>query len=261
MVACLGIGFPAGREGPMVHIGACIGAGLSRGYSKKICGVLVGEKLRLWGSMDTPERRRDYVIIGSVCGVAVAFGAPIGAILFALEEMSSYWSPNLTFQTFVAACVGGYIMALLVSRTAVHDEGWVLFGSDGPTHEFSSWEIPLFMALGVVGGLLGALYNYIHISMSKLRKRVMKGRKGWKVVEAFIMIMLVMSVFYWLPTFYGCLEIPTGQEFNKSGIHFVRLTCEEGTEYNEMATLAHNPQERLLTQVCTFFGLKRGFPR
>eukprot|EP01061_Rhynchopus_euleeides_P018318 TRINITY_DN30277_c0_g1_i1.p1 TRINITY_DN30277_c0_g1~~TRINITY_DN30277_c0_g1_i1.p1 ORF type:complete len:788 (+),score=318.74 TRINITY_DN30277_c0_g1_i1:64-2364(+) len=249
MIACLGIGFPAGREGPMVHIGACIGAGISRGYSKKLCGVLAGERMRLWGNMDTPERRRDYVVIGSVCGVAVAFGAPIGAILFALEEVSSYWSPALTFQTFVSACVGGYIIGILISGTSVHNEGWVLFGSHGPTHEFAAWEIPLFAAVAAGGGLIGTLYNYIHIQMCKWRKVVVKGDKTRRVVEAFIMIFITMSVFFWLPTFYGCEDVPETSEFNKSGIHVVHLTCEKGVQYNQMATLAHSPQERLLFQL------------
>ena len=247
MAACLGIGFPAGREGPMVHIGACIGAGISRGYSKQLCGVLMGERFRIIKHMDTPEKRRDYVVIGSVCGVSVAFGAPIGAILFALEEVSSYWSPILTFQTFVSACIGSYIAGIMVSRSSIHNEGWVLFGEE-QQHSFETWEIPLFITVAASGGLIGGLYNNIHNRTTKLRKATMKGDPYLRVVEAFVMIMVVMSIFFWLPTLYSCTKIPTGERFNRTGIHFVRLTCDE-TSYNEMATLAHAPAERVLTQV------------
>ena len=58
--------------------------------------------------------------------MAAAFGAPIGGILFSLEEVSSFWDPELTWTTFIAATVAAFTVEAL--RTAADGDGSTQIG-------------------------------------------------------------------------------------------------------------------------------------
>lgn len=73
----------SGAEGSMIHIGAGVASGVTRGnrlrqqylqFSPSILGIFHNDR-----------DRKDFVCAGAGAGMAAAFGAPVGGMLFALE--------------------------------------------------------------------------------------------------------------------------------------------------------------------------------
>ena len=48
-------------------------------------------------------------------GIASAFGAPVGGLLFAMEEVSSFWKNKLSWQVFFCCMVATFTTDLLNS--------------------------------------------------------------------------------------------------------------------------------------------------
>ena len=54
-----------------------------------------------------PKDKRDFVTAGVSVGVAAAFNAPIGGLLFAFEEVASFWQQSLGWQVGGSGSVKG----------------------------------------------------------------------------------------------------------------------------------------------------------
>ena len=72
LILSVASGLSLGKEGPFVHIAACVGNISCRMFSK-------------YNHND--GKRREVLSASAASGVAVAFGAPIGGVLFSLEEV------------------------------------------------------------------------------------------------------------------------------------------------------------------------------
>jgi chloride channel 7 len=99
---CVASGLPVGPEGPMIHIGGAIGAALSQGHS-----TTLGFTTNIFRRFRNPRDKRDFVTAGVAVGVATAFNAPIGGLLFAFEEVASFWKHSLGWQVSSSLMGGG----------------------------------------------------------------------------------------------------------------------------------------------------------
>ena len=90
LVMSVGSGLNLGKEGPCVHMACCIANLCSRMFDK-----IKGNHLK----------RREMISCASAAGVGVAFGAPIGGVLFALEEVSYYFSHYVLWRAFFCALI------------------------------------------------------------------------------------------------------------------------------------------------------------
>ena len=133
----LGSGLALGKEGPTVQIGAALAAQLS-----------------LWVPT-SPEHRRQLIAAGAGAGLAAAFDAPIAGVLFVVEELLQDVSGITLGTAILASFIGAVVSRVLGNRSLNLD----LHDLAAPATSFFVEEIPFYVILGVLAGLLGALFN------------------------------------------------------------------------------------------------------
>lgn len=157
-VVALGSGLSLGRQGPTVHVGAALAAQLSR-----------------WVPASA-EYRRQLIAAGAAAGLAAGFNAPIAGVLFVVEELLQDVS-NLTLGTAIIASFIGAVISRLLGG-----EGLSL-NLAAATYEtsFSLPEIPLFLILGVLAGLLGGVFNRGVLLSLKFNRRLLPIALPWRI--------------------------------------------------------------------------------
>lgn len=93
-------GMCLGKEGPFVHISTCV-------------GYLVGRLFPKY--RDNGRKMRELLSAACSSGLSVAFGAPIGGVLFSYEEISTYFPRKVLWRAFLCSAVAA--MVLKVRRT------------------------------------------------------------------------------------------------------------------------------------------------
>lgn len=127
-VVSLGTGSSLGREGPVVHMGATIGAWLTRALH-----------LRRGAA-------RTLLGCGVASAVAASFNAPLAGALFAHEVALGHYALT-AFAPIVLASVSGTILTRLYYG---HTAAFII-----PSHNIASFlEFPAFALLGVCAGVL-----------------------------------------------------------------------------------------------------------
>ncbi|KAL4241084.1 H(+)/Cl(-) exchange transporter 7 [Mactra antiquata] len=188
VVSAVAGGLAVGKEGPMIHSGAVVAAGISQGRSSTF-----RFDLNLFEYFRTDTEKRDFVSGGAAAGVSAAFGAPVGGVLFSLEEGASFWNQALTWRIFFASMLSTVTLNIVAScRNGkcldLSSPGLFNFGRFDTT-SYNSVEILLFITMGVIGGLLGALFNHINYKLTIFRNRYIH-YKFLRVVEAMIVAMI-----------------------------------------------------------------------
>jgi chloride channel 7 len=89
-------GLFVGKEGPIVHISCCI-AVFVNDFARKL------DFTRMFAHGTDPKSKMTLVSIAIALGVAAAFRAPIGGILFALEETTLRWTDSTSVRAFFGA--------------------------------------------------------------------------------------------------------------------------------------------------------------
>ncbi|KAJ3169274.1 glycerol ethanol, ferric requiring protein [Geranomyces variabilis] len=144
-------GLAVGKEGPMIHVACCVGNVFPRLFPK------------YWRN---EARKREILSAASGAGIAVAFGAPIGGVLFSLEELSSFFPAKTMVRSFFCALVATVTLQLIDPYRGKRVLYQVTYSR--PWHFF---ELIFFIILGVFGGLIGVLLISVNRRVQKFRKQ------------------------------------------------------------------------------------------
>nr|XP_033335693.1 H(+)/Cl(-) exchange transporter 7 [Megalopta genalis] len=223
-------GLAGGKEGPMIHSGAVVAAGISQGKS-----TTFKKDFKIFQYFREDHEKRDFVSGGAASGVSAAFGAPIGGVLFSIEEGTSFFNQSLTWRTFFASMITTFTLNIVLStyhgRPGDLSYPGLLNLGKFETIPYKIYEIPLFMIMGTIGGMLGALWNHINYKITCFRLRYIN-RKSLKVVEALLIGVLSATMGFVMIYFLNDCK-PLGQDPTKFPI---QMFCREG-EYNAVAAL------------------------
>lgn len=162
-------GLSLGKEGPMVHIAICIGNILSYLFPK-------------YGRNEA--KKREVLSAAAAAGVSVAFGAPIGGVLFSLEEVSYYFPLKTLWRSFFCALVAAFIVR---SINPYGNEHSVLFFVEY-NKPWIFYELIPFTIIGVFGGLLGTLFIRANVWWARYRKNSRLGQYPVMEVSAIALL-------------------------------------------------------------------------
>ncbi|CAL5337687.1 hypothetical protein CsSME_00020944 [Camellia sinensis var. sinensis] len=252
-IGSVGGGLALGKEGPLVHTGACIASLLGQGGSTKY--HLSSRWLQFFNS---DRDRRDLVTCGCAAGVAAAFRAPVGGVLFALEEVTSWWRSQLMWRVFFTSAIVAVVvrtaMGWCKSGKCGHfgSGGFIIWDISGGQEDYSFEELLPMAVIGVIGGLLGALFNQLTRYITYWRRNYLhkKGNRV-KIIEVCLISLITSVISFGLPLFRECTPCPESDP--SSGIecprppgmygNYVNFFCGKDNEYNDLATIFFNTQD------------------
>eukprot|EP00026_Physarum_polycephalum_P002045 Phypoly_transcript_02049.p1 GENE.Phypoly_transcript_02049~~Phypoly_transcript_02049.p1 ORF type:complete len:942 (+),score=158.82 Phypoly_transcript_02049:112-2937(+) len=246
MICANSSGLQVGAEGPMIHVGAIVGNGVSQMQSKEL-----GFKIPGMRHFRNDRDKRDFITSGAGAGVAAAFGAPLGGTLFSLEEVSSFWSTLLTWRTFFTCMIAVFITKLFSQIQAGKKDigGLMIFdvGSGGGSQTYQVWEIVPFLVIGVLGGLLGGAFTALNLWIGRIRVAKINKKNQWRVAEVVAIAAVSSCLQFLLPFLSDCAPLPEGAD----EADFTRHYCGEN-QYNELASILFTSNEKTIKNLFTF---------
>lgn len=157
----IGTGGSVGAEGPVI-----------------VAGAATASKLGLW-LRASPNRLRTLVGCGAAAGISAAFNAPIAGVVFGIEKILGA-AGGMALGPFVVAS----ILAATVGRAAFGNHPVLALPAEFGVR--SAWELLLYVALGLVTGVVAVFYS----------------RGVWKAQDLFALIR-----WRWLQVALGALVV------------------------------------------------------
>lgn len=168
-VFAVSTGMCLGKEGPFVHISTCV-------------GYLVGMLFPKY--RDNGRKMRELLSAACSSGLSVAFGAPIGGVLFSYEEISTYFPRKVLWRAFLCSLIAAMVLKEL---NPTGTGKLVLFETNYGT-DYQPVHYLVFVLLGVAGGVFGGLFCKLNFLWSKWFRSFAIIKKN-PVLEVFLVVL------------------------------------------------------------------------
>ncbi|KAL0232436.1 hypothetical protein PCE1_002777 [Barthelona sp. PCE] len=144
IVFCVSAGLSLGKEGPTVSISSALSSSVV---------------MRLF-RVKNEVVKREFISAATAAGVCVAFnGAPIGGILFMIEEASTYFQHKVLFYSFFASIVSDTVFHII---NPTHSRSIALIPLKF-TAAFSFDSLFYYVFIGIVMGIAGAMFIKVNV--------------------------------------------------------------------------------------------------
>ena len=142
----LGAGASAGREGPVVHLGATLAAVLEDYFKLPHAA------------------RRTLLACGVAAAVSASFNAPIAGVLFAHEVILAHYA----LRAFVPIVISS-VAATVIARIHLGDFPAFII----PEHQITSyWEFPAFALLGLTCAAVAILFEFGIVAADRVARSI-----------------------------------------------------------------------------------------
>lgn len=177
LVLSVASGLSLGKEGPYVHIATCVG----------------NIACRLFSKYDRNDgKRREVLSAAAAAGVAVAFGAPLGGVLFGLEEVSYFFPAKTLFRTFFCCIIAALSLKFLnpygTHKIVMFEVRYLV--------DWEYFELGSFVLVGVLGGALGALFIKASKAWAQSFRRIPVIKK-FPMLEVFLVAVVTGLMSFW----------------------------------------------------------------
>jgi chloride channel 3/4/5 len=179
LILAIASGMSLGKEGPYVHLATCVGNVSSR----------------LVPFIHKNDYLKKQILSASAsAGVALAFGSPLGGVLFILEEINNYLPSHQLFQVFVCAIISTLFLKFMnpygTGKTVIFELSY--------TSDWKSVEMLLFIIIGIAGGIFGAAYvKFVRWWPKTFRS--LKYIKNHPIFEVVLISLLTGLITFWNP--------------------------------------------------------------
>lgn len=177
LVLSVASGLSLGKEGPYVHIATCVG----------------NIACRLFAKYDRNDaKRREVLSAAAAAGVAVAFGAPLGGVLFGLEEVAYFFPAKTLFRTFFC-CIVAALSLKFLNPYGTHK---IVMFQVRYLADWEYFELFSFIAVGILGGALGAMFIKASKYWAQSFRRI-GVIKSHPLLEVFLVALVTGLLNYW----------------------------------------------------------------
>ncbi|KKA27131.1 hypothetical protein TD95_000390 [Thielaviopsis punctulata] len=187
---CLAVasGMWLGKEGPLVHVACCV----------------ANQFIRLFSAIDGNEaRKREVLTAAAAAGISVAFGSPIGGVLFSIETLS-YFPDKTMWHAFVCAMTA----AVMLQALDPFRSGKLVLYQSKYTVDWHDFELLPYMLLGIGGGLYGGVFVRLNMAVQRWKSRLASSRLLPSPLMQVVLVAAATAIINY-PNFY--MKLPTSK--------------------------------------------------